>query len=167
MSDDKKQDGEREEKRGSEQEDYKEKFLRMAAEFDNYKKRARKDMESAKSIGKAEAIKGMLPIVDEFDLAMIAISKSQDAVLVKGMELLYSNFTDEMKKLGLKEIPAEGMCDPNVHEIMMVKEDEKRPDGIILEVAKKGYTVDGILLRPASVIVAKKAGKEEKNNDQK
>ena len=131
-----------------------EQLLRLAAEFDNYKKRIGAEMDRAKSIGKAELARNLLSILDEFELAMIAASASSDKSLSKGIELVYSNLMDVLERSGLKEVPAEGVADPFKHEIIMVKESDKKP-GTILEVVKRGYTFGDILLRPASVIVAK------------
>jgi molecular chaperone GrpE len=134
----------------------KEQMLRLAAEFDNYKKRVKIDLDRAKSMGKAELMVSLLSILDEFELAMIAASSSSDKSVSKGIELVYSNLTDTLRKIGLKEVPADGIVDPFKHEIVMVKDSEKKP-GTILEVVKKGYMFDDMLLRPASVIVAKDA----------
>ncbi len=134
----------------------KEQMLRLAAEFDNYKKRAKADMDKARGMGKAELAKSLLPILDEFELAMIAASNSSDKSVSKGIELVYSNLTDTLKRSGLREVPADGIADPFKHEIIMVAESDKKP-GTILEVVKKGYMFDDMMLRPASVIVAKDA----------
>jgi molecular chaperone GrpE len=134
--------------------DMKEQLLRLAAEFDNYKKRTKNDVDNAKSAGKAELVKGFLPILDEFELALIVVNKTPDRNVARGVEMLYSNFIDMLKKAGLEEIACKGVFDPYKHEIMMTK-DSKEKDGTILEVIKKGYIFDKVLLRPASVIVAK------------
>jgi len=132
----------------------KEQLLRLAAEFDNYKKRTKNDVDNAKSAGKAELVKGFLPILDEFELALIVVNKTSDKIVARGVEMLYSNFTDMLKKEGLGEITCKGVFDPYKHEIMMTRE-SKEKEGTILDVVKKGYTFDNVLLRPASVIVAK------------
>ncbi|MDE1865382.1 MAG: nucleotide exchange factor GrpE [Candidatus Micrarchaeota archaeon] len=143
------------------EEDMREKFLRLAAEFDNYKKRTRKQVDDAGAMGKANLIREILPVIDEFQLAMLAIQRSQDKELVKGVEMLYSNLMDTLKRSGLSEIKAEGRFDPFRHEIMMVKESPEKED-TILEVVKKGYEFNGMMIRPAAVIVAK-----PKNDDKK
>ncbi len=152
----------------TEKENYKEKYnelkeqlLRNIAEFDNYKKRTRNEIDNAKNIGKAELLKNMLPIIDEFDLTLLAVSESQEKNLSRGIELLYSNFITELKKTGLEEIKSDGIFDPYKHEILMVKENPK-PYGVILETIKKGYMFNEIMLRPASVIISK--GQEQKEN---
>lgn len=144
-----------------EEEDYKAKYtelkdqlLRNIAEFDNYKKRSTNDIDNAKTIGKAELLKNLLSIIDEFDLTLLAVSESQEKNLLKGVELLYSNFISELKKNGLKEIKSEGVFDPYKHEILLAKENSK-PKDTILETIKKGYMFNEIMLRPASVIISK------------
>jgi molecular chaperone GrpE len=139
--------------------DLKESMLRLAAEFDNYKKRTKADSETARNMGKAELMRSLLPIMDEFELALIAVNKTEDKNIAKGVEMLYSNFIDTLKKDGLAEIPCKGVFDPYIHEIVMTKE-SKEKGGTILEVVKKGYTFDRVLLRPASVIVAKDGSAE-------
>jgi molecular chaperone GrpE len=146
----------------SEQEKYaqlREQTLRLAAEFDNYKKRVKKEIDNAENMGKASLINDMLPVIDEFELAIMAMGNSKEHV-AKGIEMLYSNFMDVLKKEGLKEVEADGIFDPYKHEIIMVRESDKK-DGTILEVVKKGYMFETRLIRPTSVIISKK--KEQKD----
>jgi molecular chaperone GrpE len=138
----------------------KERFLRLAAEFDNYKRRVAGEIANAKGVGKAETLKNLLPILDEFELAMIAINKSENSELAKGIELVYSNLVEFMKREGVKEVKCDGIFDPYMHEIALTRESGKKP-GTILEVIKKGYTMNGILLRTAMVIVAGEGKKED------
>lgn len=139
----------------------KDRMLRLAAEFDNYKKRTKAEAEKAQTVGKAEVIKNLLPVLDEFELAMLSISSSQDKNLAKGVEMVYSNFVDSLEKEGLREISTDGVFDPYKHEIVVSRAENSKKPGTILEVVKKGYTFNGIMLRPASVIIAK----EESNAD--
>ena len=87
-----------------ESEDMKEKFLRLAAEFDNYKKRTRKDIDDAGMLGKATLMKEILPVVDEFQLAMAAMDKAGDKDMLKGIAMLYSNFMDTLNGTPLGDI---------------------------------------------------------------
>ncbi len=144
----------------------KDRMLRLAAEFDNYKKRMANDSNAARESGIAEIVKALLNIIDEFDFTLIAASKSDDKNLVRGIELLYANFSDVLKKFGLAEIEASGKFDPYRHEIIMVREDEKGEGGRILEVIKKGYVINGRLLRAASVIVSKEPAAEEGDGEE-
>jgi molecular chaperone GrpE len=134
--------------------------LRLAAEFDNYKKRTAKDIENSKNIGKAEMLSKILPILDEFEIAIDAMAKKGETD--RGMELIFSNFVSALKSAGLQEITAEGSSDPYKHEILMARESEEE-DGKILEVVRKGYMFNGIMIRPSSVIVSKK--QESKKDD--
>ncbi len=148
----------------------KERILRLAAEFDNYKKRTANDIANAKEVGKIELLKSMLNIIDEFDLMLATAMKSDDKGLAKGVELLYTNLMDVLKKSGLEEVGSDGKFDPYKHEIMIVKEEDGKTDGQILEVIKKGYIFNDKLLRPAAVIAAKGAegaeGKVQKREDE-
>jgi molecular chaperone GrpE len=146
----------------AEAQDLKERLLRLAAEFDNYKKRTSADIQRSRLEGKAEAIRPLLGILDEFELTLIAASKSEDKKLTKGIEMLYANLTEMLRKEGLSEIKTDGSYDPYVHEIMQTKESDKT-EGSILEVVRKGYTFCGIMLRPASVIVAAQKPAENAN----
>jgi len=143
-----------EEKLVSEKEylELRDRLLRLAAEFDNYKKRTAKENESAKLLGKAELMRKLLPTLDEFELALSVSSKENKEI--KGFEMIFSNFLDTLKSEGLEVIETDGRYDPYKHEIILTKESDKE-EGSILEVVRKGYMLNGILLRPATVIVAK------------
>ncbi|MGC8586300.1 MAG: nucleotide exchange factor GrpE [Candidatus Micrarchaeia archaeon] len=149
----------------NEAQELKERLLRLAAEFDNYKKRVKNDIDAAKVLGKAEMAKNILPVLDEFELAIMALDNSaeKDDELAKGIAMIYTNFIEALKKEGIEEIDAKGKFDPYRHEIVMTKESDKE-DGTILEVVKKGYALSGLLIRPASVIVSKKTQENKKQN---
>jgi molecular chaperone GrpE len=133
----------------------KDKLLRLAAEFDNYKKRSAKELEAAKDMGKAELVKTLLPTLDEFELALSALNDSEhDRQHLKGVELVFSNILGSLRSAGLKEVDSKGKYDPYRHEIIMTRE-SKEPEGTIIEVVRKGYTFNNMLLRPSAVIVSK------------
>ena len=147
-----------EEGQKSESEELKDRLLRLAAEFDNYKKRSSKDLDNAKKVGKAELAAKLLPILDEFEIAIESTDTKTEHG--KGMAIVFSNFVEVMKKEGLKEIECSGVYDPYKHEIMMTKESNEK-EGTILDVIRKGYLWNEIMLRPASVIVSSGEKKEE------
>ena len=147
------------EEKKDESNELKERIARLAAEFDNYKKRTAKEIENAKNMGKAEFASRMIPILDEIELAIESLEMKSEKE--KGIALVFSNMLDVMKKEGLKEIESSGRSDPYRHEVILARESEKEP-GTILEVVRKGYTFNGIMLRPASVIVSTKAKEEIK-----
>lgn len=144
----------------------KERMLRLAAEFDNYKRRAKADADRSRDIGRAEIARDMLSVLDELELALMTGKEngSESDNMIKGVEMVYTNFYEALRHAGLTPIPAEGKFDPELHEIIMTRESDEQP-GEILEVMKRGYTLGGIMLRPASVIVA--GGKNDKDNDKK
>jgi molecular chaperone GrpE len=133
--------------------DLRDRLLRLAAEFDNYKKRVAKDIDSSKRLGKAELMRSLVPVLDEFELAINA--KGLNDETARGVELVYSNLVDSLKRDGLSVIDTVGKFDPFRHEIMLTKESGEE-DGTIIGVIRKGYAMGDILIRPASVIVSKK-----------
>lgn len=149
-----------EKKDGSEE--MKDRLLRLAAEFDNYKKRIAKELENSKKVARAELVIKLLPVLDEIELAVENLDMKTDHE--KGIALVLSNLKEALKKEGLAEIECEGIYDPYKHEIMMTKESDEE-DGTILNVVRKGYFLNGIMLRPASVIVSK--GSKEKEEIEK
>ncbi len=152
------------EKDGSEEAAGRERLLRLAAEFDNYKKRTVKELENAKSIGKAELASKILHVIDEFGLALESIDTTTENG--KGVAMVFSNLLSIMKKEGLREIDSSSVFDPYKHEIVMTRESDEG-EGTILETVRKGYTINGIMLRPASVIVSKGPKKDKKQEGKK
>ncbi len=140
--------------------DLKDRLLRLAAEFDNYKKRTNKDIENAKSLGKAEFASKILPILDEFELAIESMKMNNEGE--KGVAMVFSNFLEVLKKEGIKLIDTTGKFDPYKHEIMLSKNSDNE-EGTIIQVVRKGYMLNNMMLRPASVIVSN--GEKEKKGE--
>ncbi len=138
--------------------DLRDRLLRMAAEFDNYKKRVARDIDVSKESGRIDVISRLLPTVDEFELALDALDMEDEKL--KGMSLIYSNMMSTLKGFGLREIDTDGKFDPYKHEIMLVQENDGE-EGRILKVVRKGYMLNSFMLRPASVIVAKRVQQED------
>lgn len=162
---DKRQEGETkqpQEVKRDEADELKDRLLRLAAEFDNYKKRSLEEVSNAKGLGKAELAKALLPALDEFELALSAFNASEKEDHIKGIELVFSNILGALKGAGMKEIDAKGKYDPYRHEVVMTRE-SREPEGTVIEVVRKGYTFNNMLLRPSAVIVSKSnTSKEEK-----
>ncbi|MGC8547925.1 MAG: nucleotide exchange factor GrpE [Candidatus Micrarchaeia archaeon] len=146
------------EKKEKEIAELKDRFLRLAAEFDNYKKKVASDIQSAKDIGKAELIAKLLPAIDAFEIAIYSVNGAEQQERDKGFELVFSELYDALKAEGLREIEAKGKYDPYKHEVVLTRPSDKE-EGSVIEVVRKGYMFNGILLRPASVIVSN--GKKE------
>ena len=147
-------------------EELKDKMLRIAAEFDNYKKRTQNEVSRARVHGKVELIRQIIPVLDEFELAIISLQgakRAKDGTNVfKGIEMVYANLKESLSKSGLSEIRTDVTFDPMSHEAIMTKPDDSE-SGKIIEVVKKGYTFEGVLVRPASVIIS--SGESKENND--
>ena len=143
------------EERQEEQEVADDRLLRLAAEFDNYKKRAVRERQEYVALANERLVKELLPVLDDLERALAAAEEHEEAKLEDGVRLVHRSLAEALRREGLEEIEADGAFDPYRHEILMVWESDKR-EGTILEVIKKGYMMGGILLRPASVITAKR-----------
>jgi molecular chaperone GrpE len=134
---------------------------RLQAEFENFKKRSEKDWAGKVKLANQRLITDLLPVLDSFDKALEESRKEFDsAAFKKGLEGLRKQFLQVLQREGLKEIKAEGMLDPFMHEALMREEREDADDGKILEVFQKGYTLNSVPIRPARVKVAKKKEQE-------
>jgi len=134
----------------------KDKFLRLFAEFENYKKRTSKErMDLFKTAGQ-EVIFSMLPVLDDFDRAMKEISKSKDKELVKGVELIQNKFKETLKNKGLQEIKIKSgdAFDAEVHDaITQIPAPSKKMKGKIIDVIEKGFTLGDKIIRHPKVVV--------------
>lgn len=132
------------------------KLLRVVAEFENYKKRTRREWELLEKRAKAELITDILGVLDDFDRALEAFGERDDHV-ADGVILIVTGLKDTLKRTGLREIEALGQrFDPQFHEAVGGVESENVEDGFIAHVVQKGYELNDQLLRPAKVIVSKK-----------
>lgn len=130
-------------------------YLRLAAEFDNFRKRTERERLEAIEYAAMGAVKALLPVLDDFERALKA--QSADADYVRGVELIYQRFYDAMKKLGLEPLESEGKpFDPNYHEaIERIVDPNVEQDTVVAEL-QRGYLFKGRLLRAALVRVAVK-----------
>lgn len=134
----------------------KDKFLRLFAEFENYKKRtSRERMELFKTAGQ-EVIGSLLPVLDDFERALKEIAKSPDKELYKGVELIDSKLRETLKSKGLSEIPVnEGEAfDPELHDaITQVPAPDEKLKGKIIDVVEKGFRLGEKVIRHPKVVV--------------
>ena len=126
------------------------KYLRMMAEYDNFRKRSAKEKESVYADAYADCIGNILPILD--NLSRAAGSDNFEAVK-KGLEMTEKAFTDALEKMGITEVETKTF-DPNLHNAVMHVEDETKADGEIVEVFQKGYRKGDKIIRYAMVKVA-------------
>lgn len=134
--------------------EYKASWYRTAADFDNYKKRNNETRANAYADGKGDVIKSILVIGDNLDRALaLAI----DEKTKEGMELVVRQFSETLNNLGVSEInPVGEVFDPNLHEaVHQVEPEEGDQSGTVKQVFKKGYSLNGKMLRYAQVVVIK------------
>ena len=135
-------------------------FLRSQAEFQNSRKRAEKERAEFAEYASTEAVRALLPILDDFERAIK--TESTDREFSKGMGLIYQRFYDSLKKLGLEPIVSTGQpFDPHIHHAVEMVETEEAPDHTVLEEYQRGYNFKGRLLRPAMVKVAVEPGSQK------
>lgn len=130
-------------------------YKRLAAEYDNYRKRSIKEKDEIYDICVADITDKFLPVLDNLDLAL-ANSKSAKDEVQKGIEMIHKQFIDTLTKLDVKEINSLGEeFDPNLHDAVMTVDDPEKQSGIIVDVFKKGYIYKDRVVRHSMVKVAK------------
>lgn len=131
-------------------------LARLQAEFDNYRKRSARENAEYREYAVAEAVRPLLPVVDNLTLALKNASASPEE-FHKGVELIYKQLQGALEKINVQRVAAQGeLFDPRVHEAIEVVESDKVPDHHVLEELQPGYRIKDRLLRPAMVRVAKK-----------
>ena len=128
-------------------------LLRLAAEYDNFRKRTIKEKEASYGNGKADAVAKILPVYDNLERALK--QETADEAFKKGVEMTMTQLKTVLEKLGITEIPALGQTiDPNLHNAVMHVEDEEAGENTIVEEFQKGYTYKGTVVRYSMVKVA-------------
>ena len=129
-------------------------LARAQAEFENARRRAAKEQQDFRDFATVDAIKSLLPVLDNFERALQA--KSEPADFRSGVELIYKQLQDVLTKLGVRPIQAKGeQFDPHVHEAIEMVETPDAADHEVIEEWQRGYKFKDRLLRPAMVKVAK------------
>jgi molecular chaperone GrpE len=127
--------------------------LRLQAEFDNFRKRSEKDRSEFAHYAGMELIRELLPVLDNFELALKTECASKD--YAKGVEMIYQRMADTLKKAGLEPIEAAGKpFDPHVHQAVERVPTDEAPEDTVLSEFQRGYMFKGKLLRPSMVKVA-------------
>lgn len=137
----------------AEKADWHDRFLRSQAEFQNFRKRVERERVELFEYASTEAVRALLPILDDFERGLKV--ESSDKEFVSGMELIYQRLYDTLKKLGLEPVISQGQpFDPHIHHAIEMVETEEAPDHTVLDEFQRGYNFKGRLLRPAMVKVA-------------
>ena len=143
-------------------------FLRLSAEFENFKKRMEKEKTDAYKFGTENLIKELLPVLDNLERAIDHGEAKDPQGLLEGVDMTLKGFLTTLEKIGVSPVDASGKeFDPNLHEAVMVQEDAHHPAGTVLTQLQKGYTLHSRLIRPAMVVVSKRPelGPEEDSLD--
>lgn len=134
----------------------KDKFMRLFAEFENYKRRTAKERQDLLKSAGQDVIQSLLPVLDDFDRALVEISKSEDENLLRGVELIHSKLLSTLRSKGLEEIPvaASDAFDSDIHEAL-TQTTAPTPElkGKIIDVVEKGYKLGEKIIRYPKVVV--------------
>jgi molecular chaperone GrpE len=144
-------------KKAAERDEYYDKWLKVHAEYENTRKRMEKEKSEHLKYANEEIITRILPLVDNFDLAIMAIDKAEDkTAVIEGIKIILKEFHRVLDDNGVVKISAKGeQFDPNKHEAVLAVETEEYPEGTVIEEMRGGYMFNNRLLRPAQVKVAK------------
>ena len=150
------------EEKAKESEENYDRLLRMAADLENYKKRAARDKEDWTKFANEDLIKLILPFIDNLERAVNHAQKIADTgVLVEGVRLTLQQLLQSLNKFGLSSFESVGKpFDPAMHEAMLVVETDKHEPNQVVEEFQKGYLLNDRLIRPATVSVSKATEKE-------
>jgi molecular chaperone GrpE len=150
------------EEKEKEAKEHYDRLLRMAADFENYKKRAVREKEEWTKFANEDLIKGILPFIDNLERAVNHSEKTEDfQSLVEGIRLTVQQLLKTLNKFGVSPIESLGKpFNPAVHQAMLVVETDQHEPNQVVEEFQKGYLLNDRLLRPATVSVSKLPGKE-------
>jgi len=134
-----------------------EQLLRTAADFENYRKRTRREVDDAQRRGRETAIKDLLPVFDNLERATAHADTATDVKsLADGIRIVLKQFTDSLERMGIKRVPTVGKpFDPSVHEAIQQIESTEHPAGIVMAEVQPGYAIGDYLVRAALVVVSK------------
>ncbi|QZY56539.1 nucleotide exchange factor GrpE [Crassaminicella profunda] len=140
-----------------EKEELNSQYLRMTADFQNYKKRVEKEKSDIYQFANEKLILDLLPIVDNFERAVKSYKdEGKDESFTQGVEMILQQFLEVFKKNGAEEIEALGKeFDPNFHHAVMQEESDEHESNTVIDVFQKGYILNGKTIRPSMVKVVK------------
>jgi molecular chaperone GrpE len=136
-----------------ERDEYLNDLKRVAADFENYRKRAARDQESLVARAHERLVKELLPVLDDLERALAAAEEHEEARLEDGVRLVHRALKAALDREGLVEIETNGRFDPHVHEALL-SQPSSEEEGSVLEVVQKGYRLGDHVVRPARVVVA-------------
>lgn len=149
-------------------ESQKDSVIRAKAEVDNMRRRAAADVDKANKFALEKFASELLPIIDNLERAVQFADKENEAIkpILEGVELTHQSFLSTVTKFGLTVIDPQGETfNPELHQAMSIQENAELPPNSVMAVMQKGYSLNGRLIRPAMVMVTKKAPSEGVNTE--
>jgi molecular chaperone GrpE len=145
--------------------EYLDKLQRLQADMENVQKIAKRQLDAATAQASQRILLKLLPTIDALRQAVKIASSNdslpQDEVAV-GLKMLQEQLTQVLETEGLEEIPAEGLSlDPELHEVVSYVETDEKPENLVLEEVRKGYKLNGRVIRPSLVVVSKKPSEQQ------
>jgi len=139
---------------------WKEKAIRAAADLENYRKRMAREKGDAIRFGNQNLLLGLLPVIDNFNMGMMAAEQDSGSMIFMGMQMVQKQLDDFLADQGVNEMSINkgDAFDPNLHDAMCQEESDEVAEGCVIRVMRKGFMMGDKLLRPANVVVS---GKEE------
>ena len=139
------------------EEEYRElydKYVRVSAEYDNFRKRTAKEKDGIYSDAVIDVLKNILPVLDNFERAVQFADSSEPDKVSEGLKMIYAQFISSLEKIGVEEIKSGGEpFDPEIHNAVMHEESEEYPENTVADVFQKGYIKGDKVIRPAMVKV--------------
>lgn len=131
-------------------------YLRAAADLENYRRRVARELDNARQYGAERLAGALLPVIDSLELGLSSAGKADAATLAEGQQATLRLLQKALREAGITELdPAGAPFDPTQHEAMAMQTSAAQAPDTVLEVFQKGYVLNGRLLRPARVIVAR------------
>jgi len=138
-----------------ERDDLQDRLMRLAAEFDNFRKRTAREWQEHRKRAGSDVLREMIELVDNFERALESPAEDVDG-LRKGVELIHQQLLSSLQKFGVESVAAEGMeFNPKQHEALMMVDSDEVESQHVVQVIQKGYALNGEILRPARVTVSK------------
>jgi molecular chaperone GrpE len=136
-----------------ERDEYLDALQRLKAEFDNYRKRAARDRSDLIARATEGLVRELVPVLDDLERALEAAAEHEEATLEDGVRLVHRSLADLLAKEGLVEVSVEGVFDPHTQEALL-SQPSPEPEGTVLQVIQKGYSLGDRVLRPARVVIS-------------
>ena len=138
-------------------------LLRLAADFENFKKRAARERQEYVRLANERLIGELIPILDDLERALSAAEEHQEAQLEEGVRLVHRALAGLLERHGVQPISTDGKFDPHVHEALLSQPSEAE-EGSVIDVVQKGYRLGERVVRPARVVVAARPEGAQQND---